>query len=44
MVFKINGSIKMGVFSGDSFWTALAACRGEAQRRLERSGDSAFDG
>jgi hypothetical protein len=23
-------------------WTAVAACRGEAQRRLERSGDTAF--
>jgi len=22
-------------------WTAVAACRGEAQRRLERSGDTA---
>jgi hypothetical protein len=33
-VFKINGPGKMGVVSGDSFWTALA----------ERSGDSAFDG
>jgi hypothetical protein len=29
---------------GGSFWTALAACRGEAQRRPERSGDSAFAG
>jgi hypothetical protein len=24
------------------FWTAVAACRGEAQRRLERSDDTAF--
>ena len=26
----------------ERFWTAPAACRGEAQRRLERSGDGAF--
>jgi hypothetical protein len=41
--FQNQRTAKNGVASGDSFWTALAACRGEAQRRLERSGDSAFD-
>jgi hypothetical protein len=26
----------------DNLWTAAAACRGKAQRRLEHSGDGAF--
>src|SRR5208283_4690845 len=35
-------AIRQNPRSPQKFWTAVAACRGEAQRRLEHSGDTAF--